>query len=28
LGEKQTRVNALDEVIADLSLEATPPDLA
>ncbi len=28
LGEKQTRVIALDEVIAELSLEATPPDLA
>ncbi|MAM60941.1 threonine--tRNA ligase [Maritimibacter sp. UBA3975] len=28
LGEKQTRVVALDEVVQELSTEATPPDLA
>ncbi len=28
LGEKQTRVVALDEVVHELSTEATPPDLA
>ncbi|WP_288928974.1 threonine--tRNA ligase [uncultured Maritimibacter sp.] len=28
LGEKQTRVVALDEVVQELSAEATPPDLA
>jgi threonyl-tRNA synthetase len=28
LGEKQTRVVALDEVVQELSSEATPPDLA
>ena len=27
LGEKHTRVVALDEVVADLAAEATPPDL-
>jgi len=26
LGEKQTKVIALDEIIPDLALEATPPD--
>jgi len=26
LGEKQTKVEALDSVISALSLEATPPD--
>ena len=28
LGEKQTRVAALDDVIAELTAEATPPDIA
>jgi len=27
LGEKQTKVIALDEIIPDLANEATPPDL-
>ncbi|MEZ5722572.1 MAG: His/Gly/Thr/Pro-type tRNA ligase C-terminal domain-containing protein [Paracoccaceae bacterium] len=27
LGDKHTRVVALDEVVADLAAEATPPDL-
>ena len=27
LGEKQSRVVALDEVVAELAAEATPPDL-
>jgi len=28
LGEKQSRTVALDEIVADLAAEATPPDLA
>jgi len=28
LGQKQTSVMALDEIVSELSKEATPPDLA